>query len=418
MSAQPVWYGLPAWPLAMLGIPLYIYLPAYYHEMGVGLAAIGIALLVARMSDVITDPLLGWLRDHLSPNGHYFMIGVGWALLLVGLGFLLLPAEPTAIGLFVWSLVVYLAWTLIMIPYQALSAEVTEDLHHKTSFTSTREAFAILGVVTVLSLPVLINASPTSRLLFEVLYPLVAVALTLFLALMLWRLERPVVVSLPQPSVQPSFMSKLMYVWGDPASRRLLPAYFFNSLANALPATLFILFVQGYLDLEPQTGLLLLAFFIAGVLGLPAWVWLAKRIGKYQAWQTSIVLACLSFVWVFALEPGQFVAFLIISFVSGLSLGADVALPSSIQADVAQNLSKQQGPMSGVLFGIWGMLTKLALALAVGVSLPLIDWAGWNQQRPESMTMMLWLYAGVPIAIKLMVLAYLFSTRRQALAQS
>jgi hypothetical protein len=48
----------------------------------------------------------------------------------------------------------------------------------------------------------------------------------------------------------------------------------------------------------------------------------------------------------------------------------------------------------------------------------LIDWAGWNQQTPESMTMMLWLYAGVPIAIKLMVLAYLFGTRRQALAQS
>jgi Na+/melibiose symporter-like transporter len=346
------------------------------------------------------------------------MIGAGWALLLVGLGFLLLPTEPMAIGLFVWSLVVYLAWTLIMIPYQALSAEVTEDLHHKTSFTSTREAFAILGVITVLSLPVVINASPTSRLLFEVLYPLVAVALTLSLAVMLWRLERPVVVSLLQPSDRSSLRKKLEYVWRNSNSRRLLPAYFFNSLANALPATLFILFVQGYLDLEPQTGLLLLAFFIAGVLGLPAWVWLAKRIGKYQAWQASIVLACLSFVWVFTLEPGQFVAFLIISFVSGLSLGADVALPSSIQADVAQYLSRQQGPMSGVLFGIWGMLTKLALALAVGISLPLIDWAGWDQQTPESMAMMLWLYAGVPIAIKLMVLAYLFGTRRRALMQS
>lgn len=175
--------------------------------------------------------------------------------------------------------------------------------------------------------------------------------------------------------------------------------------------------MQGYLDLEPQTGLLLLAFFIAGVLGLPVWVWLAKRIGKYQAWQASIVLACLSFVWVFALEPGHFVGFLIISFVSGLSLGADVALPSSIQADVAQDLSKQQGPMSGVLFGLWGMLTKLALALAVGVSLPLIDWAGWEQQTQASMTMILWLYAGVPIAIKLVVLAYLFGTRRQEILQ-
>ncbi len=422
MSFQPLWYGLPAWPLAMLGIPLYVYLPAYYHELGVGLAAIGIALLLARVTDVLTDPFLGWLRDHLSSQGHYVMIGVGWALLLMALWQLLLPVEPTALHLLGWSLLVYFAWTLIMIPYQALSAEVTADLHHKTSFTSVREAFAIVGVVTVLSLPVTLDVSPTSRVLFEALYPLVALGLTLFLGLMLWRLKRPELIALAAGTPKPSLWQKARSIWQDPASRRLLPAYFLNSLANALPATLFILFVQGYLDLEPQTGVLLLAFFIAGVLGLPAWVWLAKRIGKYQAWQVSIMLACFSFVWVFALEPGNFVGFLIISFLSGLSLGADVALPSSIQADVAQDLSKQQGPMSGVLFGIWGMLTKLALALAVGLSLPLIDWAGWAEQTAESMTIILWLYAGVPIMIKLMVLVYLFYTRppdiHQASAQT
>lgn len=415
MNFQPLWYGLPAWPLAMLGIPLYVYLPAYYNELGVGLAAIGLALLFARVTDVLTDPLLGWLRDYLSPSGHYVMIVLGWGVLLIGLWQLLLPSNPSAMSLLFWALIVYFAWTLIMIPYQALSAEVTQDLHQKTSFTSMREGFAIVGVVTVLSLPFIVEVSPTSRLLFELLYPIVAVALSLSLALMLWRLQRPALVVKARPENARSVFQKINLIWADSASRRLLPAYFLNSLANALPATLFILFVQGYLELEAQMGLLLLAFFFAGILGLPFWVVLARRIGKYQAWQISIVLACVSFVWVFSLESGSFLGFLIISFVSGLSLGADVALPSSIQADVSQRLSFQQGPMGGILFGLWGMLTKLALALAVGIALPVLDWVGWDDQTDLSMTVMLWFYAGVPIIIKLFVLGYLFQTRHDVL---
>ncbi|SFR62834.1 MFS transporter [Thiomicrospira sp. ALE5] len=418
MSAQPLWYGLPAWPLAMLAIPLYVYLPAYYHELGVGLAAIGLALLLARVSDLVTDPVLGWLRDHLSARGHYLMIIIGWALLLFGLWFLLLPTTPSFWTLLFWSLVVYFAWTLIMIPYQALSAEVTASLHYKTSFTAVREGFAIIGVLSVLSLPVALGVLPTSRDLFVTVYLLVAALLTLFLGLMLWRLQRPALALVKNNQSARDVIVKLRSIWEDAASRRLLPAYFLNSLANALPATLFVLFVQGYLDLESYTGVLLVAYFIAGIMALPAWAWLAKRIGKYQAWQLSILLASLSFIWVFALEPGNLIGFLIISFISGLSLGADVALPSSIQADVAQDLSKQQGPMNGVLFGIWGMLTKLALALAVGLSLPLIDWAGWEQQTATSMTMILWLYAGVPVMIKLVVLAYLQYTGRQGMTKA
>ena len=403
---QTLTYGFPAWPLAMLGIPLYIYLPAYYYELGVELALVGFMLLLARLSDVITDPIIGSWRDHLSPKARYGLMVVGWALLLISLWQLLLPTQASAAHLFVWALVVYLAWTLIMIPYQALSAEVTTDHHRKTHYTAAREAFAILGVVTVLVLPFTLSDSNDTRALFTLLYPLVAVSLTLGLGLLIWRLKLEHTPQKIKGNINQKYQAWLK-IWQDPASRQLLPAYFINSLANALPASLFILFVQYFLDLTAQTGVLLLMFFLAGVLALPFWVSLSKRIGKYQAWRMSIILACLSFAWVFALETGDFVAFLIISFFSGLSLGADVALPSSIQADIAQKLSKEQGSVNGLLFGIWGMLTKLALALAVGLAFPLLDWMGWDQQTEQSLTTLVWLYAGLPIALKLLVLIWL-----------
>ncbi|WP_309500143.1 MFS transporter [Sulfurovum sp.] len=72
-------------------------------------------------------------------------------------------------------------------------------------------------------------------------------------------------------------------------------AFLLNSLANALPATLFLFYVQLVLQEPSNTGPLLLLFFISGILGLPFWTMLAKKIGKRKTWQASMVLASAAF---------------------------------------------------------------------------------------------------------------------------
>ena len=68
-AQQLVYYGLPGLPLAMLGLPLYVYLPTYYSEgLGISLTAVGLALLIARALDVLTDPIIGVLNDHLPAS--------------------------------------------------------------------------------------------------------------------------------------------------------------------------------------------------------------------------------------------------------------------------------------------------------------------------------------------------------------
>ena len=92
-------------------------------------------------------------------------------------------------------------------------------------------------------------------------------------------------------------------------------------------------------------------------------------------------------------------------------MAADVAVPASIQADIAQDLSNKKGNISGLLFAVWGMLTKMALALAVGLALPTLGWLGWEEYSIVSLQGLLWLYAGVPIALKLLVLYWLYQAR-------
>ncbi len=408
--SQPLIYGLLSWPLAMLGIPLYLYLPTYYHQLGLELAVVGSMLLLARISDIFTDPLVGWLCDLGGRRGSYALMLLGWFLLLVGLWQLLLPSHASAGHLLLWAMWVYLAWTLIMIPYQALSAQVSHLAHIKTHYTATREGFAVIGVLTVLVLPFLLDDSQDYQQLFSVLYPLVAVSLTFTLALMLWRLRL-----IEQPPAQCTHalisLATMQLIWHDRSSRTLLPAYFLNSLANALPATLFLLFVEHFLQLNAYMGLLLLGFFLSGILALPLWVLLAKRIGKYSAWCVSMLTASVSFIWVFSLDAGSLWGFALICLFSGLSVAADVALPASIQADIAQDLSQKHGSISGLLFAVWGVLTKLALALAVGLAFPILGWLGWEQHSELSLQGLLWLYAGAPVVLKLIALFWLRHAR-------
>ena len=62
-SAQIGLYSSFVVPLTIVALPLTVYLPKLYGELGINLALMGIVLLVARVPDVVTDPIIGILSD-------------------------------------------------------------------------------------------------------------------------------------------------------------------------------------------------------------------------------------------------------------------------------------------------------------------------------------------------------------------
>ena len=188
-----------------------------------------------------------------------------------------------------------------------------------------------------------------------------------------------------------------------PSLGRLQSAFLLNSLANALPATLFLFYVELVLQEASKTGPLLLLYFASGIIGMPFWTALAKKTGKRKSWQASMILASAAFVFVPFLGSGDLIYFIIITFVSGLSLGADMALPSSIQADIVQKIQSQKNSYAGLLFGIWAMLTKFALALAVGIGFVILGAVGFEPDAPTTLALgtLSLLYGGAPVLFKL-----------------
>lgn len=409
-----LYYAVMGFPLAMLGIPVYLYLPQYYaDEFGLSLSIIGLALLAARLFDVITDPLIGWLSDRLhSQFSRQKQVLAGLVILLLALYALFFPIIESLNFwyLFILSFITYQAWTIVQVPYQTMVAEISLEPLHKTQLTSAREAMAIFGVLFILIVPFALEL-PTNQPEFYQFF-MVSVALSLTLGTLLlfgihWlKSSNKEVNNRNNPS---SIVFTLKNLWlSSPQVFSVMPAYFLNNLANALPATLFVFFVSDYLQLEQYTGLFLLIYFLSGLVALPFWILLSKKLTKEKTWQLSMWLASLFFSLVFWLQPNDVLFFALITVLTGLSLGIDLAIPASIQADMTQKI-QHHTEVKGLVFGIWGMLTKLALAIAVGVSLPALEFLKENQIHFESGILLL--YAGIPIALK--IVAIFLVTRHQ-----
>ena len=125
-------------------------------------------------------------------------------------------------------------------------------------------------------------------------------------------------------------------------------------------------------------------------------------------------LAIAAFVWAAGLGNGDVAAFAVVCVASGLALGADLALPPSLLADVIGRDGSMRA--AGAYFGLWTLATKFNLALAAGIALPLLGALGYapGTRDAGAMHTLAVVYAGVPCALKLAAFAALRSFARHA----
>ncbi len=429
---MPAWgvlirYGAIAGPLAMLVLPVFIYLPSHYADaMGLGLGVVGPLLLAARLWDGISDPLIGAASDGLRlPLGRRRpWILIGAPLVLVAVWRLFLPPETVSASyLLVWTMVLYTGWTLVIVPLNAWGAELTPSYHGRSRVAGVREGFVVAGTVTALALPFVFGVTDAEQTgdALAVIGVALMILIPVTLALLMWR-----VPDAPPATPVPFRPWRVFTVLADRQYRPLLASHFLNSVSNALPATLFLLFVANALGAGDLAGGLLLAYFGSGLVLIPVWLWLSRRLDKKLAWQAAMIMSVLAFCLVPFAGPDSLWVYGIVVVVSGAALGADLVLPASMLADVV-SLDGEAEPSdwrpgagrAGQYFALWGMASKLALALGVGIAFPVLDWAGFIPGAgPEGagIVTLTVLYAGVPVILKLgaivMIVRYDIDARR------
>jgi Na+/melibiose symporter-like transporter len=411
-------YGALGLPLAMAALPIYVHVPKFYVDtLGLSLAGVGAILLAARLLDAVQDPLFGWWSDRRRARGgsRWAFVGAGAPLLALGMVGLFNPPS-TAAGALGWWLVanlvlVYTAFSLVTVSYQAYGAEITDDVAGRTRVTAWREGFALVGVFLAAALPEALRQSSGERGAFSQ-FSILFAPLVLAAAFVTIRGSPPAHAAVPPAGLPP--LGAFMVPLRNPSFRKLLAVFVLNGIAASIPATLVLFFIDDVVRRPDLAAVFLVAYFAAGAAGLPLWVWLARRAGKGRAWLAAMAVSIAAFVWAFFLEPGGAAAYLAICVMSGLGLGADLALPPSLLADVIdEDEARGAGRNEGAYFGLWSLVTKLNLALAAGIALPLLQAFGYAPgaaNSPEALFVLAGVYALLPCALKAVAAAALASS--------
>ncbi len=393
--------------MAALQLPFFVVLPTYYADVvGLGLGAVGMVVLIVLLFDAINDPLVGFLADRVRVRfgrRRLFVLIFSPLAAVAAWKVMTPPAGATTAYFALWSLLLSIGWSGVLIPLAAWGAELADDYTGRTRIAAAREIATVSGTLIAVATPVAALAAgfADQKTGLAVLAAIIVVSLPIFSWL--------AIASVPEPPdrsrTQLAVLDGLRYLAANSPFRRLILAYLVSGLANGLPATLFILFVNVKLQWDGAEGPLLFLYFICGILGVPVWLRLAKRFGKHRTWAVAMAVACTAFVSVPFLGPETRHIYVVIVIITGITLAADLTLPTSIQADVIDVDTAASGEQrSGIYFAAWGLASKLSLAVAAGVGFIVLDLFGLDpaqETQPAGALLALGLlYAGLPVLFK------------------
>ncbi len=268
-----LFYAFPAFSFAIPTFPVMILLPTFYSEkFGLEISFIGIVLFIARLIDIITDPIMGWISDkNIIPRKFWLICGGLLAILALNKLFII-DNIPYKNYLLIWISILYIGWTMFQIPYLSLGYDLESDYFARTKLSAMREFFILLGLFISLGLPLFLEMKS-----FESLEFLVNVAsisgITGIIILLIFVPDNL--------KKKKNTLKSFSNLKKNLRFKQFISIFFVNSLANVLPMLLFSFFITDVIggnDFERQK--ILFVYFLSALMGIPFWTKFSKFLSK------------------------------------------------------------------------------------------------------------------------------------------
>ncbi|MBN9318715.1 MAG: MFS transporter [Caulobacterales bacterium] len=393
-------FAAPCLPLAALGLPLIVTLPEYYaNELSLPLAAVGAAFFWIRSIDILFDPLMGVVMDRtrtrLGRFRPWLLVGIpllmlaGWRLFFAGPG-------VTITHLWIWLAVAYMAFSICVLAQTSWGALLSSAYAERSRVYGFWQAANVIGIIAALLLAatqVILGAPYALGVQAMGWFIIVLAPLTILLAV--WRVDEPPAMSKPQGA---GFVEYLTLFKRDTV-RRLMLVDLLTNLAPGIVGALFFFYFERVKGFDrTQTGILMLVYFVAAFVSAPLWATIAHKLGKHRA----LILNGLAYALVqsslFLMPAGNMLIACLLVALCGLPYSAPALLLRSMLADVGDEVRLATGAdRTGQFYALLAGTSKVGYALAVGITFPLLAWAGFDAAKGEGgLDMLRFLFIGLP----------------------
>ncbi|NLG83609.1 MAG: MFS transporter [Firmicutes bacterium] len=361
-------YGATDFGFSMAGTIIMLFLLVFAVEVvGIRPGLAGAVIAVGKIWDAIIDPLIGHFSDRTRTRWGRRRPFFLWFAVPYGLSFAAIWSLPSLENQYLLAAVVGLLnllfitfFSLLMVPYNALGPEMARDYDERTSLTSYRMAFSILGGLVASALPaVLIGSFPDPHRGYAAMGMVFGLAAMVFpfFAFLGTREEQK-----GGEEEGGSFREGLAAAVGNRPFRLALFAYLANWVALDVIAAVFFFYTQYCLGIGlGASGPLFFVIFCVAALFLPVWVGLSARLEKRTAYLLGLgYLAAVLVVFAFPL-PNRPVLLYFLACLAGIGVAAAHVIPLAILPDAIDRDELVTGRNhEGVYFGVVTFLQQLA----------------------------------------------------------
>jgi glycoside/pentoside/hexuronide:cation symporter, GPH family len=397
-------------------------------------AAAGSILLLTKIWDAVNDPIIGWLSDRTQTRWGRRRPWLLFGALPFGLLFFLMWIVPPfgPLGLFAYYLLVGVlmdtAYTVINVPYTALTPELTRDYDERTSLNSYRAAFSLIGSVMAAGLhPVIVSQFADPRTGYVVSAALWAVLCSVPpLIVFAVARERPESMGEHGRMVHIPLATQVRVAFANRPYRFVITLYLFSWLALQLAATVMAYFMTYWMRRPDLLPAVLVAIQGSSFIFVFVWSAISRRLDKRMVYLIGASCWLVVQLAIFLLRPTNIAWMIPLALLSGVGVATAYLIPWSMMPDVIEFDEWETGQRrEGIFYGFMVFLQKTCIAIAIWLVGVTLGWSGYitptdavaQPIQPESALFTIRLFIGPVPALILacsLLIAYAYPiTRRQ-----
>ncbi|MCL2008511.1 MAG: MFS transporter [Treponema sp.] len=361
--------------------------------VGIAAAWAGIAIMIGKAWDAVTDPMMGFITDRtLSRWGRrrcYLLFGA-IPMMLSMVFFFTSPAYLPSSMHILWAIIALMllntASTVINVPYSSLTPELTDDYHEQSSLNGYRFGCAVFGTIAgagaVEPLVQLFARPGAPDPLLDArgfsIMGLILGAIMMIVTLLTFvgtKEKQYKKEDLPTES----FFSTYAVVFKNKPFVILLVTYALHMTGISFLTTILAYYTNNVLNRGDITTIALILLLLTAMLFIPVSVLVSKKIGKMRTYQVCFAVlssACLSIYFLGHRMPVEF--FYAMMVYAGIGVGFSYVAPFAMVPDVIEAEAKKTGKRyEGAYYGMWTFISKFGTALAIFFAGQILEIGGY-----------------------------------------